>query len=105
MASPRFCYRLSWLLLCSPFSELSRFVLPGLLVCLFTSPNLHCVVTVPLTSHIPRGLGPITVLNKTIYDILKDREDAPNYLHFIGWVYMWGAILHWITAALNCMFF
>ncbi|KAG8706677.1 hypothetical protein FRC08_000910, partial [Ceratobasidium sp. 394] len=45
--------------------------------------------------------GPITVLNKTIYDILKSRHDAPNYLHFIGWVYLWAAIMHWFAAALN----
>ncbi|CAE6374891.1 unnamed protein product [Rhizoctonia solani] len=45
--------------------------------------------------------GPITVLNKTIYDILKTRNDAPEYLHFIGWVYLWAAIMHWIAAALN----
>ncbi|KAG8705487.1 hypothetical protein FRC09_002924 [Ceratobasidium sp. 395] len=45
--------------------------------------------------------GPITVLNKTIYDILQTRSDAPNYLHFIGWVYLWAAIMHWIAAALN----
>ncbi|KAH8114544.1 HCO3 transporter family-domain-containing protein [Phellopilus nigrolimitatus] len=45
--------------------------------------------------------GPITVLNKTIFDILQGHEDAPDYLQFIGWVYLWGAILHWITAALN----
>ncbi|CAE6496181.1 unnamed protein product [Rhizoctonia solani] len=45
--------------------------------------------------------GPITVLNKTIYDILARREDAPEYLHFIGWVYLWAAIMHWVAAALN----
>ncbi|KAG8739676.1 hypothetical protein FRC10_005272 [Ceratobasidium sp. 414] len=45
--------------------------------------------------------GPITVLNKTIYDILKTRDDAPTYLHFIGWVYLWAAIMHWFAAALN----
>ncbi|KAG8911977.1 hypothetical protein FRC01_005368 [Tulasnella sp. 417] len=45
--------------------------------------------------------GPITVLNKTIYDILKTRSDAPNYLHFIGWVYLWAAVLHWIAAIFN----
>ncbi|KAL5482708.1 hypothetical protein ACEPAI_9302 [Sanghuangporus weigelae] len=45
--------------------------------------------------------GPITVLNKTIFDIIEKQDDAPDYLHFVGWVYLWGAILHWITAALN----
>ncbi|KAH9950623.1 anion exchanging protein [Amylocystis lapponica] len=45
--------------------------------------------------------GPITVLNKTIYDIIERQPNPPNYLQFIGWVYLWGAILHWITAALN----
>ncbi|KAI5122810.1 hypothetical protein M0805_000152 [Coniferiporia weirii] len=45
--------------------------------------------------------GPITVFNKTIFSILQGQNDAPDYLQFIGWVYLWGAILHWITAALN----
>ncbi|TCD65497.1 hypothetical protein EIP91_002545 [Steccherinum ochraceum] len=45
--------------------------------------------------------GPITVLNKTIFDIIERQPDAPNYLQFVGWVYLWGAILHWITAILN----
>ncbi|WVQ86061.1 hypothetical protein IAT38_008229 [Cryptococcus sp. DSM 104549] len=48
--------------------------------------------------------GPITVFNKTIYDILvKNKPDGPNYLHFMGWVYLWGAILHWIAALLNAV--
>lgn len=46
--------------------------------------------------------GPITVLNKTIYTIIERQENPPDYLQFVGWVYLWGAILHWITAALNC---
>ncbi|KAG6887776.1 hypothetical protein C0992_010785 [Termitomyces sp. T32_za158] len=29
--------------------------------------------------------GPITVFNKTIFDILEGRDDSPDYLHFIGW--------------------
>ncbi|KAG6909271.1 hypothetical protein DXG01_001333 [Tephrocybe rancida] len=45
--------------------------------------------------------GPITVFNKTIFDILEGRNDSPNFLHFIGWVYLWAAIIHWITAILN----
>ncbi|KAA1473803.1 hypothetical protein DENSPDRAFT_840295 [Dentipellis sp. KUC8613] len=45
--------------------------------------------------------GPITVLNQTIFRIIEGHPDSPPYLHFIGWVYLWGAILHWITAALN----
>ncbi|GBE85219.1 Putative transporter [Sparassis crispa] len=45
--------------------------------------------------------GPITVFNKTIYNIIERHPDPPEYLHFVGWVYLWGAILHWITAALN----
>lgn len=49
--------------------------------------------------------GPITVLNKTIFTILQRQSDPPDYLQFIGWVYLWGAILHWITAALNCKCF
>ncbi|TFY80382.1 hypothetical protein EWM64_g3632 [Hericium alpestre] len=46
--------------------------------------------------------GPITVLNQTIFNIIEKHPDSPNYLQFIGWVYLWGAILHWITALLNC---
>lgn len=48
--------------------------------------------------------GPITVFNKTIYDIfVKNGSGGPDfvYLHFIGWVYLWGAILHWVSALLN----
>lgn len=50
----------------------------------------------------PPIAGPITVLNKTIYDILRKTPDAPDYLHFMGWVYLWGAIFHWASALLNC---
>ncbi|SJL09964.1 related to chloride-bicarbonate anion exchanger AE2 [Armillaria ostoyae] len=45
--------------------------------------------------------GPITVFNKTIYDIIEKQTNAPVYLHFIGWVYLWAAIIHWVTAILN----
>ncbi|KAJ7808864.1 anion exchanging protein [Mycena olivaceomarginata] len=45
--------------------------------------------------------GPITVFNKTIYTIIENEPSKPNYLHFVGWVYLWAAILHWITAVLN----
>ncbi|KDR82622.1 hypothetical protein GALMADRAFT_58471, partial [Galerina marginata CBS 339.88] len=45
--------------------------------------------------------GPITVFNKTIFNILEKQSNPPMYLHFIGWVYLWAAILHWITAILN----
>ncbi|EPT00303.1 hypothetical protein FOMPIDRAFT_55482 [Fomitopsis schrenkii] len=45
--------------------------------------------------------GPITVFNKTIYDIIERQTNPPDYLQFVGWVYLWGAILHWITAAMN----
>ncbi|KAK0500133.1 HCO3 transporter family-domain-containing protein [Armillaria luteobubalina] len=45
--------------------------------------------------------GPITVFNKTIYDIIEKQTNAPVYLHFIGWVYLWAAIIHWITAIMN----
>ncbi|THV03859.1 hypothetical protein K435DRAFT_774721 [Dendrothele bispora CBS 962.96] len=45
--------------------------------------------------------GPITVFNKTIFDILEREPNPPNYLHFIGWVYLWAAIIHWVTAILN----
>ncbi|TXT10784.1 hypothetical protein VHUM_02289 [Vanrija humicola] len=46
--------------------------------------------------------GPITVFNKTIFDIFEGRDDF-NYLHFMGWVYLWGAILHWVAAAMNAV--
>ena len=47
-------------------------------------------------------LGPVTVFNKTIFNILNTQSNPPNYLQFIGWVYLWAAIFHWITAILNC---
>ena len=46
--------------------------------------------------------GPITVYNKTIYDIFQGREDF-DYLAFVGWAYLWAAILHWVAAALNAV--
>ncbi|KAJ7070029.1 anion exchanging protein [Mycena amicta] len=58
-----------------------------------------CFGAQPLT--IAGVTGPITVFNKTIYNITQNRSDAPVYLHFVGWVYLWAAILHWITALLN----
>lgn len=45
--------------------------------------------------------GPITVFNKTIFDLLKTARKPPVYLHFVGWVYLWSAIFHWVTAVLN----
>ncbi|KAF8313524.1 uncharacterized protein EI90DRAFT_3091705 [Cantharellus anzutake] len=33
--------------------------------------------------------GPITVFNKTIHTIITRQPDSPNYLHFVGWVYLW----------------
>ncbi|TFK40712.1 HCO3 transporter family-domain-containing protein [Crucibulum laeve] len=45
--------------------------------------------------------GPITVFNKVIFNILEKEKNPPIYLHFIGWVYLWGAIFHWVTAILN----
>ncbi|KAF9013359.1 HCO3 transporter family-domain-containing protein [Cyathus striatus] len=45
--------------------------------------------------------GPITVFNKVIFNILQKEDNPPIYLHFIGWVYLWGAIFHWVTAILN----
>jgi hypothetical protein len=53
--------------------------------------------------------GPITIFNKTIYDIfVRDGAASPgdgfDYLQFIGWVYMWAAILHWVSALLNGKF-
>ncbi|OWZ59828.1 anion transporter [Cryptococcus neoformans c45] len=48
--------------------------------------------------------GPITVFNKTIYDIFeRNKTDGPNYLHFVGWVYLWAAIFHWVAAILNAV--
>lgn len=71
-----------------------------------------CIAGVTGTSQLsqtPAGLwhslpvtGPITVLNKTIYDLLTNIPDAPDYLQFMGWVYLWGAIFHWMSALLNC---
>ncbi|KAJ4464564.1 bicarbonate transporter [Lentinula lateritia] len=45
--------------------------------------------------------GPITVFNKTIFRITQSQPDAPNYLQFVGWVYLWAAIIHWVTSILN----
>ncbi|KAF8349231.1 HCO3 transporter family-domain-containing protein [Amanita rubescens] len=45
--------------------------------------------------------GPITVFNKTVYDILSKDPNPPIYLHFIGWVYLWAAMFHWVSALLN----
>ncbi|GJJ15581.1 hypothetical protein Clacol_009859 [Clathrus columnatus] len=32
--------------------------------------------------------GPITVLNKTIFDVVANRAGGPDYLQFVGWVYL-----------------
>lgn len=45
--------------------------------------------------------GPITVFNKTIYDIFQGQD--VNYLHFIGWTYLWAAIFHWVAALMNAV--
>ncbi|KAJ7043835.1 HCO3 transporter family-domain-containing protein [Mycena alexandri] len=58
-----------------------------------------CFGAQPLT--IAGVTGPITVFNKTIFTIIESQPDKPIYLHFVGWVYLWAAILHWITAILN----
>lgn len=42
------------------------------------------------------------MFNKTIYYITQNLPNPPHYLHFVGWVYLWAAIFHWITAILNC---
>ncbi|ORY29678.1 HCO3 transporter family-domain-containing protein [Naematelia encephala] len=47
--------------------------------------------------------GPITVFNKTIFDIFKGQLDSTQYLHFMGWTYLWGAIFHWIAAFFNAV--
>lgn len=41
------------------------------------------------------------MFNKTIYTIMEGKSDSPIYLHFIGWVYLWSAIMHFVLAALN----
>lgn len=46
--------------------------------------------------------GPITVFNKTIYDILARESNPPNYLQFVGWVYVWAGIFHVVAAFFNC---
>ncbi|KAJ7645644.1 HCO3 transporter family-domain-containing protein [Mycena polygramma] len=58
-----------------------------------------CFGAQPLT--IAGVTGPITVFNKTIFTIIESQPDKPVYLHFVGWVYLWAAILHWIAAVLN----
>ncbi|KAK7048135.1 HCO3 transporter family-domain-containing protein [Favolaschia claudopus] len=58
-----------------------------------------CFGAQPLT--IAGVTGPITVFNKTIFTITQSHPDKPNYLQFVGWVYLWAAVLHWITAILN----
>ncbi|KAF7357660.1 hypothetical protein MSAN_01362600 [Mycena sanguinolenta] len=58
-----------------------------------------CFGAQPLT--IAGVTGPITVFNKTIFTIIESQPNKPNYLQFVGWVYLWAAILHWITAVLN----
>ncbi len=63
---------------------------------------MNCRAVYALPGDSPNIKGPISVLNQTIFKILEGRTDSPEYLHFIGWVYLWGAIFHWITAALNC---
>lgn len=47
--------------------------------------------------------GPITVFNKTIFSIFEGKSNAPNYLHFMGWTYLWAAIFHWIAALSNAV--
>lgn len=82
----------SWRLLSLPFlavnlssSQVSRVRLPG--------------------SHRAQAdrstVGPITVFNKTIFDIFEGKAGAPNYLHFMGWTYLWAAIFHWVAALSN----
>ena len=40
------------------------------------------------------------MFNKVIYQIFRGREGF-LYLEFLGWVYLWGAILHFIAAFTN----
>lgn len=43
------------------------------------------------------------MFNKVIYQIFEGREGF-LYLEFLGWVYLWGAILHFIAALTNGKF-
>ncbi|TIB81902.1 hypothetical protein E3Q22_00632 [Wallemia mellicola] len=48
--------------------------------------------------------GPITVLNTSIYTILNEStgpNPKPNYLQFVGWVYIIAAIMHFFIAIFN----
>lgn len=48
--------------------------------------------------------GPITVLNTSMYTILQESEGPypkPDYLEFVGWVYVLAAIMHFIIAVFN----
>ncbi len=41
------------------------------------------------------------MFNQTIYRIFEGKADPPNYLHFVGWTYLWAAIFHWVAALSN----
>ena len=48
--------------------------------------------------------GPITVLNTSMYQIIQEADGPypkPNYLEFVGWVYLISAITHILIAIFN----
>ncbi|KAH0835696.1 HCO3 transporter family-domain-containing protein [Lanmaoa asiatica] len=50
------------------------------------------------------GAQPLTIAGVTeqFMTVVEKQANPPNYLWFVGWVYLWAAIIHWITAAFNC---
>ncbi|KAG2123398.1 HCO3 transporter family-domain-containing protein [Suillus cothurnatus] len=82
------------------YRQPSNTQLPEVLISSFMAAFMFSILGAqPLT--IAGVTGPITVFNRTIYDIINKQPDAPKYLHFVGWVYFWAAIIHWATAVLN----
>jgi hypothetical protein len=68
-----------------------------------TTADLWCYRFVLLKSQLATSIlipGPITVFNKVIFQIFQGRQNF-QYLQFMGWVYLWGAILHFIAAFSN----
>ncbi len=76
---------------------------------IFSSPPLsHSEI---LRSRLLTHILPPLARCVQIYDIFikntAQGADQPVYLYFIGWVYLWGAIFHWIAGVTNgqCSFF
>jgi hypothetical protein len=42
------------------------------------------------------NVGPITVFNYTVYDIIHPR--GTNYFAFMAWIGIWSLIMHWIVS-------